>query len=75
MTGNRLCFTLSILFTILIGYYDYRTGVHVSMMLLYAIPVLVSAWYCGKFEGFFVSVLATASWLLNVKKRRPTPTG
>lgn len=64
MTGNRLFFIISILFTILIGVFDYQTGVHISMMMLYAIPVLVSAWYCGRLEGIIVSAVAALSWLV-----------
>lgn len=64
MTGNRLFFIISILFAILIGVYDYQTGVHISMMLLYAIPVLVSARYCGRLEGIIVSAVAAGSWLV-----------
>lgn len=64
MIRPSLIFSVSILSTILIGYFDYQTGVHISMMLLYAVPVLAAAWYCGKLLGFAVAVSATASWLI-----------
>jgi diguanylate cyclase (GGDEF)-like protein len=64
MIGPRLIFFISILFIALIGYCEYRSGVHISIMLLYALPVLVSAWFCGKLEGIAVAVGAAASWLI-----------
>lgn len=62
MDVRRFVFPLSILLTVLIGYYDYQTGAHISMMLLFAVPVLLSAWYCGRREGFFVALLASTFW-------------
>jgi diguanylate cyclase (GGDEF)-like protein len=47
-----------------IGYYDYQTSAQISMMLLYAVPILVSSWYCGKLEGIIVAVFAASSWLI-----------
>jgi diguanylate cyclase (GGDEF)-like protein len=47
-----------------IGYYDYQTSAQISMMLLYAVPILVSSWYCGKLEGIIVAVFAATSWLI-----------
>jgi diguanylate cyclase (GGDEF)-like protein len=51
-------------FTVAAGYYDYVTGAHISMMLLYALPVFVSARYCGKWEGITVAAVAAATWLI-----------
>ena len=64
MTRQRIVFAISILAILLIGYYDYKTGAQISMMLLYAVPILVSSWYCGKLEGIIVAVFAAASWLI-----------
>jgi len=64
MKLHRVVFSISILFIILIGYYDYQTGAQISMMLLYAVPILVSSWYCGKLEGIIVAVIAASSWLI-----------
>jgi len=47
-----------------IGYYDYRISTQISMMLLYAVPILVSSWYCGRLEGIIVAVFAASSWLI-----------
>ena len=64
MILNRIVFFISILVTMVIGYYDYRTGTQVSMMLLYAVPILVSSWYCGKLEGIIAAVFAASCWLI-----------
>ena len=64
MIPQRIFFFTSILVITVIGYYDYRTGTQVSMMLLYAVPILVSSWYCGKMEGIFVAMFAATSWLI-----------
>jgi diguanylate cyclase (GGDEF)-like protein len=64
MIPQRIFFFTSILVITVIGYYDYRTGTQVSMMLLYAVPILVSSWYCGKLEGIIVAVFAASCWLI-----------
>lgn len=64
MLGHRAVFAISMFFTAFVGYYDYVTGAHISMMLLYALPVFVSARYCGKWEGIVVAAIAAASWLV-----------
>lgn len=65
MTRHRIIFLISLLLTFLIGFYDYQTGAHISMMLLYSIPILVSAWYCGKKEGLVVAFAAAVGWFIN----------
>ena len=64
MTLHRITFSISILVILLIGYCDYQTGAQISMMLLYAVPIFVSSWYCGKLEGIIVAVFAATSWLI-----------
>ncbi|MBT1070354.1 diguanylate cyclase [Pelotalea chapellei] len=72
MIKRHIIFAASFVTTIIIGYSDYLSGVHVSMMLLYAVPVLLSAWYCGKVEGIFVAVGATVSWFLVNANNNPS---
>lgn len=64
MTLQHIVFFISILVVLLIGYYDYQTGTQISMMMLYAIPILITSWYCGKLEGIIVSTFAAFSWLI-----------
>ncbi len=46
------------------GFCDYLTGAEVSMMLLYVLPILISAWFCGKGEGIIIAVTAAICWLV-----------
>lgn len=71
MKEHRLYFFVSLLFVILIGYGDHKTGAHVSMLLLYALPILLSAWFCGKSGGILVAAAATISWLTVTVLRQP----
>jgi diguanylate cyclase (GGDEF)-like protein len=64
MKLHRIVFYISILVIMLIGYYDYKTGAQISMMMLYAVMILVSSRYCGKIEGIIVAVFAASSWLI-----------
>jgi diguanylate cyclase (GGDEF)-like protein len=42
------------------------------MMLLYALPILLSAWFCGKAEGIVVAIAAACSWLfINLLQHSP----
>jgi len=63
MIIHSLVFYVSMLFILIIGYCDYWTGAHISMMMFYSIPILSSAWYCGRSEGIAVAFLAAASWV------------
>ena len=72
MTRHRLIFAVSLLCIVLAGYVDYQIGAQISMMLFYAVPILLSSRYCGRLEGFVVAVGAAASWLIvNLVQRFP----
>ncbi|MDD2366183.1 MAG: diguanylate cyclase [Desulfuromonadaceae bacterium] len=60
---KTIIFPISLLIACVVGYLDYRSGDHLSMMLLYAVPILLSSWYCGRKEGIAVSFIAAISWL------------
>lgn len=57
MSRDRLLFIIALLMTLLIGFFDIETGSLISLMLLYAVPILATAWYCGKMEGIITPVL------------------
>jgi diguanylate cyclase (GGDEF)-like protein len=71
MILHRIVFFISILVSLLIGYYDYQTGTQISMLLFYAVPILVSSWYCGKLEGIIVAFFAASSWLIDNLTNQP----
>lgn len=60
---RKAIFPISLIIACLVGYLDFRSGDHLSMMLLYALPILLSSWYCGRWEGIAVSFIAAISWL------------
>lgn len=64
MIAHRLIFFMSLLSIALIGYCDHEAGANISMMLLYALPILSAAWFCGKVGGIIIAVTATVSWLV-----------
>lgn len=64
MISSRTVFIMSIITTAAIGYADNWTGAHISMMLLYALPILAAAWLCGKYEGILIAVLAATCWFI-----------
>lgn len=64
MNRSRAIFLLALVTVVIIAYSDFLTGAHISVMLLYAFPVLLSAWYCGKLESLFIAFAATAGWLI-----------
>ena len=49
---NRLrTLLLSSVLLALLGYFDYKTGVEVSVAIFYLIPISIAAWYLGKNFG------------------------
>lgn len=76
MKGHLIVFVLSLLSIVLIGYFDHKTGAHISMMLFYAVPILLSSKYCGRLEGVLVAISAASSWLIvNLVFRFPEESG
>lgn len=47
-------FTASLLLVALLGVLDYLNGPDFSLLIFYAVPVFVAAWYAGRRESFFV---------------------
>lgn len=62
MKKRHIFFAVSLVVTFAIGYSDYLTGAHISMLLLYAVPILVAAWFCGTKEGLVVAAIAAICW-------------
>lgn len=57
-------FAVSLLGTAMVGYIDHMTGAHISMMIFYAVPILLAARYCGKVEGLVVATCAGICWFI-----------
>jgi diguanylate cyclase (GGDEF)-like protein len=64
MNRFHFFFIISLLSTVLVGYIDHMTGAHISMMIFYAVPILLAARYCGKIEGLIVATSAGVCWFI-----------
>ena len=64
MTRMPSIFAISLLSIALVCFVDYQSGAQISMMLLYAAPILAAAWFCGKVEGMVVAGIAAVCWSL-----------
>ena len=64
MNKQHVVFVGSFLMIMAVGYFDYLTGAHVSVMLLYAVPILLSARFCGRTEGIIVAASAAICWFI-----------
>lgn len=64
MNGQHAIFVISLVTTLSVGYFDYLRGGDVSMMLLYAVPILLAARYCGTSEGVIVAAGAALCWFV-----------
>ena len=56
-------FTASLLLVALLGVLDYLNGPDFSLLIFYAVPVFVAAWYAGRREGFLVCAASGLAWL------------
>jgi diguanylate cyclase (GGDEF)-like protein len=56
--------SISIIFVASLGIIDYFTGYEVSFALFYLLPVSFVVWFAGKEAGFFISIIAAATWHL-----------
>jgi len=45
-----------------IGAADYATGIYLSLVVFYLIPVLLVSWFAGIGAGIFVSLLCAVTW-------------
>lgn len=72
MTTVNFIFAIALLSSALVGYIDHMTGAHVSMMIFYAVPILLASRYCGKIEGYIVATCAAGSWfVVNLYYKHP----
>lgn len=59
-----LLLLMSIVFVALLGTIDYFTGYEVSFALFYLFPVSLVVWLAGEKAGFFIAIIAAATWHL-----------
>ncbi|HEX8561233.1 MAG TPA: GGDEF domain-containing protein [Pyrinomonadaceae bacterium] len=56
--------TASLLLVMLLGALDYLNGPDFSLLIFYAVPVFVAAWYAGRGAGFLACAASGLSWLV-----------
>ncbi len=59
-----LLITMNLCFVIAVGFTDYLTGNEISVSIFYLPPVLITAWFGGKWSGMWMAVLITLVWQL-----------
>lgn len=73
---HHLISALAMAGIVIVGYWDHQSGSQVSMMLFYALPIYVAAWFCGRTQGAVVAVTAAACWVLaNLLSTTTAPPG
>lgn len=55
---------LSFLLTVLIGMIRYVTGPELALSFFYLFPILIAAWYAGRWAGIVMSAISAVSWLV-----------
>src|SRR5215203_5263563 len=56
--------TAALLLVSLLGVLDYLNGPDVSLLIFYAVPVFVAAWYAGRGAGFVTCAASGLSWFV-----------
>src|SRR5687768_4554692 len=54
--------TAALLLVSLLGVLDYLNGPDVSLLIFYAVPVFVAAWYAGRGAGILACAASGLSW-------------
>ena len=60
--GSRKIFFFSLLLLFIIGIADYLTGQDFSFYIFYAIPVLITTWFCGRKYGLYLIIITLLFW-------------
>jgi signal transduction histidine kinase len=45
-----------------IGFADFNTGYEVSMSIVYAVPIFMTAWFCNKKDALLIALIAGLIW-------------
>jgi diguanylate cyclase (GGDEF)-like protein len=56
-------FVAGLLLVFLLGIIDYLNGPDVSLIIFYAVPVFVAAWYAGRRAGLWICAASGLAWL------------
>jgi diguanylate cyclase (GGDEF)-like protein len=53
----------SVILLVIIGYFDYITGVEFSFSIFYLLPIMLVTWLIGKKAGIIMAVCCSVTWL------------
>ena len=62
--SRRFILVAALLFVALVGVVDYLNGPDISLLIFYAVPVFVAAWYAGRGAGVAACAMSGLSWFL-----------
>ena len=54
--------TLSFIFVLVTGLFDYYTGYELSFSIFYMVPISLAAWFSGRMMGVFISMFSAFVW-------------
>ncbi len=62
--SKNIFVSISVFSLLLIGTFDYLTGIEFSFSLFYLLPITIMAWYVGFVPALMIVVLSMSSWLV-----------
>jgi K+-sensing histidine kinase KdpD len=60
----RLCFVLSLLLVLILGWLDHITRYEFGFLIFYFVPIVLAAWFSGLTMAILVALAATAAWFV-----------
>lgn len=62
--SNRQCIKLTLVSCLILGVVDFLIGPELSFSVFYTGPIMLAAWYGGKWVGALVAVVSSIIWLI-----------
>jgi len=69
---QRGAIAIGLLGVVLIGAIDYWTVLDLSLSIFYILPIACTTWVSGRSAGIFLTLIATAIWLIDEQVAKPT---
>jgi signal transduction histidine kinase/CheY-like chemotaxis protein/HPt (histidine-containing phosphotransfer) domain-containing protein len=54
---------LGLVLIILLGFVDYATGTEITFSIFYLVPISLTSWYVGRWQGILACLISTLTWL------------
>ena len=61
---SRLCFVLSLLLVVILGWLDNITSYEFGFLIFYFVPIIMAAWFSGFYPAIIVALASTAAWFV-----------